>query len=117
MIKYERYQSNTKEIFYTFKEMILLVVALLDVVADFFFTDSGNVSPCAVPVVEAVDILSGLGSSSGRSSVLETSGFSGGEESEEDEQADEKGLHFFCDCYCCGCFDFYYILAQSGLYL
>ena len=71
-----------------------MVVALLDVVADFFFTDSGNVSPGAVPVVEAVDILLSLGSSSGRSSVLEASSFSGGEEGEEDEQADKESLHF-----------------------
>jgi len=94
-----------------------LVVALLDIVADFFFANSGNVSPGAVPVVEAVDILSGLGSSSGRSSVLETSSFSGGEEGEEDEQADEESLHF-CDCYCCDyCFDLYYILARFEFYL
>ena len=75
-----------------------MVVALLDVVADFFFTDAGNVSPVAVPVVEAVVDLVSLGSSSVGSSGLETSSFSGGEESEEEEQADEESLHF-CDGY------------------
>ncbi len=76
-----------------------LVVALFNVVTDFFFTDTGNISPVAVPIVETVgSLLSSGGSSSGRSGVLETSSFSGGEESEEDEQADKEGLHFYlCD--------------------
>mgnify|MGYP006955303700 CR=1 FL=1 len=69
----------------------------MDKVADFFFTNPGNINIVAVPVVEAVvstlHSLS-LGSSlSVGSSVLETSSFSGGEESEEDEQADKESLH------------------------
>ncbi len=77
----------------------LLAIALFDVVTDFFFTNAGNVSPIAIPIVETVGLLlSSGGSSSGRSGVLETSSFSGGEESEEDEQADKEGLHFYlCD--------------------
>ena len=64
----------------------LLTIALFDIVADFFFTDAGNFSPIAVPIVETVGLLlSSGGSSSGRSGVLETSSFSGGEEGEEDE--------------------------------
>jgi len=81
---------------FSLKPTVSLVVALLDIVADFFFTNSGNVSPGAVPIVEAVDILSGLGSGSAGSSVLETSSFSGAEEGEEDKQADEESLHFYC---------------------
>jgi len=93
-----------------------LTVALFNVVTDFFFTNAGNVSPVAVPIVETVGLLlSSGGSSSGRSGVLETSSFSGGEESEEDEQADEDSLHFCYWDYCC--FDFYYILTHSRLYL
>ena len=77
--------------------VLVLVVALFDVVADFFFTDAGNISPVAVPVVETVGSL--LSGSLGVSSSLETSSFSGGEEGEEDEQADKESLHF-CYCYC-----------------
>ncbi len=81
----------------SYKETILVLVpALFDVVTDFFFTNAGNLSPVAIPKVQTVDGLLGSGgSSSGRSGVLETSSFSGGEESKEDEQADKDSLHFY----------------------
>ena len=72
----------------------LSVVALLDKVADFFFTNAGNISPVAIPVVETVFILSSLGSASSlRSSSLETSSFSGGEEGKKDKQAEKDSFH------------------------
>jgi len=98
--------------YFSFKSASLSWVALLDIVADFFFTNSGNISPVAIPVVETVFLLHSLASSSARSSILETGGFSGGEESEEDKQADKESLHS-CDVFevFLRCFDFDYILA------
>ena len=78
---------------FSFRSASLSGVALLDIVADFLFTNSGNISPVAIPVVETVFLLHSLGSSSGRSSVLETGGFSGGEESKEDKQAEKDSFH------------------------
>jgi len=86
-------QFPIKGCLFSLKLTALLVVALLDIVADFFFTNAGNVSPCAVPIVEAVDILLSTSSSSAGSGGLEASSFSGAEEGEEDKQADEKSFH------------------------
>ena len=97
----------------------LSIVALLDKVADFFFTNSGNISPVAVPIVEAVFILHSLGStSSPSSSSLETSSFSGGEERKEDEQAEKDSFHSYdiVEVFL-RCFGFYYILAEGRRYL
>ncbi len=113
------YQIKKNESNKSYKEMILvLVIALFDVVTDFFFTNAGDISPVAVPIVETVGSLLGSGgSSSGRSGVLEASSFSGSEEGKEDEQADKEGLHFSYDFYWdCVVFYFYFFQAQYRLY-
>ena len=88
--------------------------ALLDQVADFFFTDAGNISPVAVPVVEAVfdTTLSSLDSGVGSGVGLETSSIDV-EESDQDEQAEkDSGLHWYLYEYV---FDCYYILMVTWL--